>query len=118
MDPNTGRSYVDKGKKQLSDDSENIVNRVDDLQDMVEDLRKDVVQRGVRPLPRQLETVSRDISTATSDLKKLQEFLKKEKPVWTKIWEKELQVVCDDRDLLTLQEELAVDLEDGKKCRA
>ena len=112
MDSNTGRSYVNKGKKQLSDDSEKIVNRVDDLQDLVEDLRKDVVTRGVRPLPRQLESVSKDISVATADLKKLQEFLKREKPVWTKIWEKELQVVCDDRDLLTLQEELAADLED------
>ena len=112
MDSSTGRSYVNKGKKQLSDDSEKIVNRVDDLQDLVEDLRKDVVTRGVRPLPRQLEAVSKDISTATQHLKKLQEFLKREKPVWTKIWEKELQVVCDDRDLLTLQEELAVDLED------
>ncbi|KAK3722776.1 Bud site selection protein 6 [Vermiconidia calcicola] len=112
MDSNSGRTYVNKGKKTLSDDSEKIVNRVDDLQDVVEDLRKDVVSRGVRPLPRQLESVSKDISTATADLKKLQEFLKREKPVWTKIWEKELQVVCDDRDLLTLQEELAVDLED------
>jgi hypothetical protein len=112
MDNNTGRAYVNTGKKSLSDDSESIVNRVDDLQDLVEDLRKDVVTRGVRPLPRQLEDVSRDISTATSDLKKLQEFLRKEKPIWTKIWEKELQVVCDDRDLLTMQEELAADLED------
>ncbi|KAF2479993.1 actin interacting protein 3-domain-containing protein [Neohortaea acidophila] len=112
MNGATGRTYVDNGKKQLSADSEKIVNRVDDLQDMVEDLRKDVVSRGVRPLPRQLEGVSKDISVATADLKKLQEFLKREKPVWTKIWEKELQVVCDDRDLLTLQEELAVDLED------
>lgn len=112
MDESTGRSYVNRGKKSLSDDSEKIVNRVDDLQDLVEDLRKDVVSRGVRPLPRQLEDVSKDISTATADLKKLQEFLRKEKPVWTKIWEKELQVVCDDRDLLTMQEELAADLED------
>nr|POF16493.1 bud site selection protein 6 [Quercus suber] len=109
---NSGRTYVNKGKRQLSDDSEKIVNRVDDLQDLVEDLRKDVVTRGVRPLPRQLEAVSRDISLATSDLKKMQEYLRKEKPIWTKIWEKELQVVCDDRDLLTMQEELATDLED------
>ena len=112
MDSNSGRSYVNGGKKTLSDDSEKIVNRVDDLQDTVEDLRKDVVSRGVRPLPRQLEGVSKDISTATADLKKLQEFLKREKPVWTKIWEKELQVVCDDREILTMQEELAADLED------
>lgn len=111
-DTDSGRSYVNAGKKSLSDDSEAIVSRVDDLQDIVEDLRKDVVTRGVRPLPRQLETVSKDISTATSELKKLQEFLKREKPVWTKIWERELQVVCDDREILTMQEELAADLED------
>lgn len=112
MSAGSGRSYVNGGKKNLSDDSEKLVTQVDDLQDIVEDLRKDVVTRGVRPLPRQLEAVGKDISAATTGLKKLQEFLKREKPIWTKIWEKELQVVCDDRDLLTMQEELCIDLED------
>ncbi|KAJ9642537.1 Bud site selection protein 6 [Coniosporium tulheliwenetii] len=100
-----------KGKKSLQDDSEKIVARVDDLQDLVEDLRKDVVTRGVRPLPRMLESVGKDLSTATLQLKRMQEFLRKEKPVWTKIWEQELQLVCDDREVLTMQEELAADLE-------
>ena len=112
LDASTGRAYVNAGKKNLGEESENIVNRVDDLQDVVEDLRKDVVTRGVRPLPRQLETVGKSISTATADLKKMQEFLRREKPMWTKIWEKELELVCNDRDLLTMQEELATDLED------
>lgn len=112
LDSSTGRTYVNAGKKTLAEDSEKIVNRVDDLQDIVEDLRKDVVTRGVRPLPRQLETVSKNISAATAELKKMQEYLKREKPVWTKIWEKELELVCTDRDLLTMQEELATDLED------
>lgn len=112
LDASTGRDYVNTGKKTLGEESEKIVNRVDDLQDVVEDLRKDVVLRGVRPLPRQLETVSKSISTATADLGKMQEFLRREKPIWTKIWEKELELVCNDRDLLTMQEELAADLED------
>lgn len=112
LDASTGRGYVNDGKKNLGEESEKIVNRVDDLQDVVEDLRKDVVLRGVRPLPRQLDTVSKSISGATSELKKMQEFLRKEKPVWTKIWEKELEFVCNDRDLLTMQEELVADLED------
>ncbi len=112
LDSSTGRSHVNAGKKRLGEDSEKIVNRVDDLQDVVEDLRKDVVTRGVRPLPRQLETVSKSISSATAELKKMQEYLKREKPIWTKIWEKELELVCNDRDLLTMQEELAADLED------
>jgi hypothetical protein len=108
----SGRAYVNAGKKALQDDSEKIVTRVDDLQDLVEDLRKDVVLRGVRPLPRQLETTAKDLSIATAELKKLQDYLLKEKPLWTKIWEQELQAVCEERDLLTMQEELAADLQD------
>ncbi|EMC97450.1 hypothetical protein BAUCODRAFT_53127, partial [Baudoinia panamericana UAMH 10762] len=108
----TDRAYLSTHKTHLHTTSESIVNRVDDLQDTIEDLRKDVVTRGVRPLPRQLESVSKEISLVTSELKKLQEFLRREKPVWTKIWERELQVICEERDLLTMQEELARDLED------
>ncbi|EED24005.1 actin-interacting protein (Bud6/Aip3), putative [Talaromyces stipitatus ATCC 10500] len=107
-----GRARINSGKKELSDESERLVGRVDDLQDLVEDLRKDVVSRGVRPLPRQLEAVSKDISTVTKEVKKMQDFLKREKPIWTKIWEKELQLVCEERDQLTMQEDLAADLED------
>ncbi|KAL6703221.1 Bud site selection protein 6 [Coniothyrium glycines] len=112
LDGDTGRAYINLGKKTLQDDSEKIVNRVDDLQDLVEDLRKDVVLRGVRPLPRQLEITAKDLSVATAELKKLQDLLAKEKPLWTKIWEQELQTVCEERDMLTMQEELAADLQD------
>lgn len=108
----SGRAHVNAGKKSLSDDSEKIVNRVDEVQDLIEDLRKDVVSRGVRPLPRQLETTAKDLSIATAELKKLQDFLAREKPLWTKIWEQELQTVCEERDLLTMQEDLAADLQD------
>ncbi|KAI9664626.1 MAG: Bud site selection protein 6 [Bathelium mastoideum] len=112
LDGSTGRAYVEVGKKTLDGESSKLVNRVDDLQDIVEDLRKDVVTRGVRPRPRQLETVSRDISSVTAELKKLQEFLRREKPVWSKVWEKELMMVCEDRELLSMQEDLATDLAD------
>lgn len=42
----------------------------------------------------------------------MQDFLGREKPIWTKIWEKELQLVCEERDQLTMQEDLAADLQD------
>ena len=105
-----GRVHVNKGKKALSHDSESLVNHVDDLSDMVEDLRKDVVTRGVRPLPRQLESISKDISSTVKELAKMKEFLKREKPIWTKIWEQELNLVCTERDELTQQEDLMADL--------
>ena len=112
LESNAGRSYVNTGKRSLGDESEKLVNQVDDLQDVVEELRKDVVTRGVRPLPRQLENVNKSISQAAGEVKRLQQYLRKEKPIWSKIWEKELEIVCTDRDFLTLQEELATDLED------
>lgn len=107
---NVGRAHVNNGKKVLLRDSEALVNRVDDLSDLVEDLRKDVVTRGVRPRPRQLEDVNKDISTTVKELAKMKEFLKREKPIWTKIWEKELDLVCQERDELTQQEDLMADL--------
>ncbi|EHL03699.1 putative Bud site selection protein 6 [Glarea lozoyensis 74030] len=108
----SGRSYVNSGKKTLNDDSDKLVSQVDDLQDIVEDLRKDVVMRGVRPRPRLLETVAKDIAQATQDLNKMQNFLKREAPIWQKIWEQELETVCTDRELVTMQEDLAADLQD------
>ncbi|KAI1634046.1 actin interacting protein 3-domain-containing protein [Biscogniauxia mediterranea] len=108
----SGYAYVVKGRKQLNADSDRLVTKVDDLQDLVEDLRKDVVNRGVRPLPRQLEGVSKDISLLSKELKKMEEYMKREKPIWTKIWEKELEEVCQGRDELKLMEDLMVDLQD------
>lgn len=107
---NAGRAHVNEGKKQLMGDSEILVNRVDNLSDTVEDLRKDVVSRGVRPRPRDLEVLSKEISSVSKDLARLKDFMKREKPVWTKIWEQELNLVCTERDDLTQQEELMADL--------
>ncbi|KAJ9149479.1 Actin interacting protein 3 [Pleurostoma richardsiae] len=112
VEVDSGHAYVTSGRKQLSDNSDRLVAQVDDLQDMVEDLRKDVVHRGVRPRPNQLETVAKDIQQAMKELKKMEEYLKQEKPVWTKIWEKELEDVCQGRDELKVMEDLIVDLED------
>lgn len=112
VEGDSGYSYVTKGRKQLNTDSDRLVGRVDDLQDLIEDLRKDVVHRGVRPLPRQLEDVSKDISGLAQELSKVREYMKREKPIWTKIWEKELEDVCQGRDELKVMEDLMVDLVD------
>jgi hypothetical protein len=42
----------------------------------------------------------------------MEEYMKNEKPIWTKIWEKELEDVCQGRDELRLAEDLIVDLRD------
>ncbi|PUU79738.1 actin interacting protein 3-domain-containing protein [Tuber borchii] len=112
LGPNEGRAYVEAGKKALANDADALVNRVDDLQDTVEDLRKDVVQRGVRPLARNLNQVKKEIAQARAELKKMAEYIKKEKPVFRKVWEKEVELVCQEQDFFNMQENLIEDLQD------
>ncbi|KAF2771247.1 AIP3-domain-containing protein [Teratosphaeria nubilosa] len=106
----TGRAYVKNRVKELAAAGEQMLDRADDVQDTVEDLRKDVVARGVRPHPRQLDTVNKQIAEIGIALKKHREMLKKEKPVWTKQWERDLQDVCDEKEAMTVQEEICGDL--------
>ncbi|PWW71560.1 AIP3-domain-containing protein, partial [Tuber magnatum] len=112
LGPNEGRAYVEAGKKALANDADALVNRVDDLQDTVEDLRKDVVQRGVRPLARNLNQVKKEIAQARTELKKMAEYIKREKPVFRKVWEKEVELVCQEQDFFNMQENLIEDLQD------
>ena len=116
----SGRAYISKGLyESLPKDTTSIVERVDDLQDCIEDLRKDVVTRGVRPLPRQLEQVAKDLSNATAEVKRLEGYMAKEKPLWTKIWKQELQQVCDDKEAVSdsdsLISDMILDLEEAEK---
>ena len=48
----------------------------------------------------------------SKELKKMEDYMNREKPIWTKIWEKELEDVCQGRDELRLMEDLMVDLRD------
>ncbi|CCX10459.1 actin interacting protein 3-domain-containing protein [Pyronema domesticum] len=109
---NEGRIYVETGRQKLSVDADSLVMKVDDLQDTVEDIRKDVVTRGVRPLPRQLSTVAKEIADAKEELKKMMDYIKKEKPRFRKVWERELTLVCEEQEFFTMQESLCGDLED------
>ena len=106
-----GRAHINSGKRELSHDSEALISRVDDLADVVEELRKDVVTRGVRPLPRQLEDVSKELSATVKELAKIKDFVKVQKPLWTKIWEQELQMVMSEREDLTQRDEIIGDLD-------
>lgn len=112
LGPNEGRTYVENGKKTLGTDADALVNRVDDLQDTVEDLRKDVVQRGVRPLARNLNQVKKEIAQARTELKKMADYIKQEKPVFRRVWEKEVELVCQEQDFFNMQENLIEDLQD------
>lgn len=113
---NSNRTYMQHSYAKLSDESDNLLTKVDDLQDMMEALRKDVAQRGVRIGPQQLKSTRKEIDDAKSSLKVLADFISDGKPTWKKIWESELDKVCEEQQFFNLQDDLTIDLiEDIKK---
>lgn len=105
-------SYVQKSQEELGNISDTLLSRVDDLQDLIEIMRKDVANRGVTPSSKRLESLFKEINEAESDLKKMQKYIDTEKPHWKKTWEEQLDKVCDEQQFLTLQEDLLVDLQE------
>ncbi|KAF2863942.1 AIP3-domain-containing protein, partial [Piedraia hortae CBS 480.64] len=110
-DGSDSRGTISKGVAEMAATGEELLDRVEEMQDQVEDIRRDVLTRGVRPHPRQLEAVGKEVAQMTMELKKHIENMKKQKPIWTKRWERDLEVVCDEKELLTVQAELGNDLQ-------
>ncbi|CCH40766.1 Actin-interacting protein 3 [Wickerhamomyces ciferrii] len=108
----SNRTYMEESNQKLSNTSDALLTKFDDLQDIIEALRKDVAQRGARPTVKQIQFISKQISDATSDLDNMVKYISTEKPNWKKIWESELDTVCSEQQFLTLQEDLAHDLKE------
>ncbi|KAJ8144012.1 hypothetical protein OY671_002877 [Metschnikowia pulcherrima] len=110
--PNKNRSFMEESYSKLSEDSDTLLTRVDDLQDMMEALRKDVAQRGVRLGVKQLKTTQKEIGDVKSQLSGLIDYIRDGKPTWKKIWESELDKVCEEQQFFNLQDDLTRDLDE------
>lgn len=112
---NSNRAYMESCNSKLSDDSDLLITKVDDLQDVMEEMRKDVAQRGVRVSEKQLKHIIKDIKSAKDSLHDMSSYISKERPVWKKIWESELDKVCEEQQFLNLQDDLIQDLQEDIK---
>ncbi|GMM57195.1 Bud6 protein [Maudiozyma humilis] len=106
------KEYVEKSQSTLSDISDGLLTSVDDLQDVIEILRKDVADRGSRPTAKKLDSVESELKNAQTNLSKMEKFITTEKPHWKTIWETALDKVCEEQQFLSLQEDLLFDLKE------
>ncbi|KAI3402774.2 BUD6 [Candida oxycetoniae] len=115
ISPDSNRAYMESCHSRLSDDSDRLLTKVDDLQDLMEEVRKDVAQRGVRIGEKQLKYIVNEISDANKALNDISTYITKEKPIWKKIWESELDKVCEEQQFFNLQDDLTNDLQEDLK---
>lgn len=110
------RAYIDAGKTNLDRRTQNVLTRVEELQDTVENLKDDVLKRFVSPKSNLLKTVSKDMADVSGELESLKEYITTVKPMWKKTWEQELQNIVEEQQLLSHQEEFLADLVDDYKA--
>ncbi len=106
------RNFIVAGKSRLDTQSQDLLTLIEDLQDTVDDLRVDVIQRGVKPRPALVKQIVEDVDRATSGLLELEGYVQTVKPSWKKTWESELQNIVDEQEFLNHEEGLLSDLRD------
>ncbi|WFD23395.1 Bud site selection protein 6 [Malassezia equina] len=116
LGPSTGRNLIESGKAKLDVQSQQVLTSVEDLQDVIEDLKLDVSHRGVKPKAAELRRITTDIATTTKRLDELERFIQTVRPYWKKTWESELQLIVDEQEFLNYQEGLLVDLQQDHKA--
>ena len=112
----SARAFIDAGKSKLDTRTQNILQRIDELQDTVEAVRDDVLKRRISPKPAIVRSLKADIASTAAELKSLSEMIVSVKPTWKTTWEKELENIVEEQNFLQHQEGLIDDLlEDHKE---
>ena len=110
------RAYVDSGKKTLDNRTQDVLTKVETLQDRIENVKDDVVKRQVTPEAVYVKMIKKDLDEVITELRSLSEHIVTVKPMWKKTWEEELQNIVEEQQFLTHQEELLGDLLEDHKA--
>ncbi|CAG8767112.1 17216_t:CDS:1, partial [Racocetra persica] len=111
----SSRSFIDSGKAKLDSRSTDLLGKVDELQDIIDRMKSDVVKRGAKPPPTEIQHVKQESTAVAKELSALQEYVKTVKPTWKQTWKQELQMIVDEQQFLNHQEELLEDLQEDHK---
>ncbi|KIJ54856.1 hypothetical protein M422DRAFT_240944 [Sphaerobolus stellatus SS14] len=105
-----GRIYIGHMKSGLDQRSQDILADIEELQDVIDGLKLDVLKRKISPKPTLMRGIKENIQSASGELQDLTARIKTAKPLWKRTWQEELQNIVDEQDFLRYQEELICDL--------
>lgn len=109
------RAFIVAGKAKLEADSEELIVRGNDLQDAVDEMRKDILNRKIRPRPAQVSEIVSNIKSVTASKNELLSWIATVKPSWKATWSLELETIISEQQFLEDQEATLVDLEEDIK---
>jgi hypothetical protein len=110
------RAYIDSGKAKLDARSQDVLTKVEMLQDTVENLKEDVLKRHITPKLTLMKQLRTDIEWSSKELESLTDYIQTVKPMWKKTWQEELQNIVEEQQFLGHQEEFLTDLLEDHKA--
>ncbi|KAG2237833.1 hypothetical protein INT48_002134 [Thamnidium elegans] len=111
LDPST-RAEMNTSRQVTQKAATIITNRLEELQDTIDQIKLDVTQKRCRPSKFQLNHCKEESEIVQSEINDLVNKIKVAKPTWKKTWEVELQQIVKEQQFLKEQEALLVDLKE------
>jgi len=112
--PVSARLFIENGKVKLDKKSEDLTNKIEELQDVVEDMKTNVTQRRGRPSDNSIMFVDKQCEEIGAEISELSDYIQTLRPSWKKTWEVELQTIVKEQMFLKEQEGLLEDLKEDR----
>ncbi|KAF9322033.1 Bud site selection protein 6 [Podila horticola] len=112
--PVSSRLFIESGKVKLDKKSEDLTNKIENLQDVVEDMKLNVTQRRGRPSDTSMIFVDKQCAEIGQEIAELSDYIQTLRPSWKKTWEVELQTIVKEQMFLKEQEALLEDLKEDR----
>ncbi|KAG0340299.1 Bud site selection protein 6 [Podila horticola] len=112
--PVSSRLFIESGKVKLDKKSEDLTNKIENLQDVVEDMKLNVTQRRGRPSDTSMIFVDKQCEEIGQEIAELSDYIQTLRPSWKKTWEIELQTIVKEQMFLKEQEALLEDLKEDR----
>lgn len=107
-----GRAFVEAGKTKIDEQSQDVLRRIEDLGDILDDLRADVTSKEVVPKPSIMRSLKKDIVLAKEELEALRKSTDAAATTWRTTWEAEMQNVMAEESMLRHHLALVVDIQE------
>lgn len=99
-------SYVKDCKTKVSEGCESLVEKLDDLQDVIEFMKRDITKHNIKPSEKQIDHLFKEMKKTKQDLNKFTEFTKIERKNLSTIWTKQMATIAADQRFFKAQEEI------------
>ena len=99
-------TYVKDCKAKVSEGCESLVEKLDDLQDVIEFIKRDITKHNIKPSDKQLEHLSKEMKNTKAELSSLTDYTQIERKNLLSMWSKQMSTISADQRFFKAQEEI------------